>query len=189
MQTLAMVVALVTLVVAVPFMPRLLIGYRVGRDHVTVLLFRFVPLITMRRGEVVKACLSSEASRAERVGVIVCGASLGNRLTGPSVYVRRSKGLVRRVVITPPDPRRAIEALAPASAQGRKCSIHLRSRQCRRREPSLERRLLVRPEFPLHVAVEGEPEELAYTEAELVTQLEWFDSEDCDPGGFIHWVP
>lgn len=96
------------------YMLRFVYGYRLKNGTIQVTLFHVLPLYWIRVDDIETI---RKASSWRELGIADTTLRMGNRLFGDAVLIGKRKGLVRRVVITPPDANAFISQVLALRSQ------------------------------------------------------------------------
>lgn len=93
---------------------RLLYNYDIHDNAIRVLILGSIPVASFPLGEIVEM---KEVSLKETLKPDFKTLRLGNRIIGRILEIRRSNGLFRRVLITPDEPDKFLDAWKAASTE------------------------------------------------------------------------
>jgi hypothetical protein len=99
------IVTVPVLVLFLHLFTRYVYNYDVKGDRVRVVLFRLIPIMTIKIGNIKKIEECSPAELWKLTPVL----KFGNRLWGGCVLIQKKRGLVRALVITPDDAHEFVE--------------------------------------------------------------------------------
>jgi hypothetical protein len=112
--TILLIPAALWLCVAI-YMLRFVYGYRLKNGNIQVTLFHVLPIYRIRIEDIETI---RKASAWRELGLFDSTLRMGNRLFGDAVLIGKRKGVVRRVVITPPDANAFVSQVLALRSQG-----------------------------------------------------------------------